>query len=215
MRVYSRNDMVKAGCNDCKGCSDCCRGMGDTILLDPLDCKMLSEGFQKTFEELLNGIIGLHVEESIILPHMQMTDGNSQCVCLNEEGRCSIHSFRPGLCRLFPLGRSYEEGKLQYFLLEACPAQNKTKVKIEKWLQMPEMAKYENYLTEWHFLLKDFRQKALELQAIQGEEAAGAQETIKSMNMLLLQVFYMTPYENDIDFYSQFEERLEKVRNAF
>ena len=146
MRVYSKSDMVKAGCNDCKGCSDCCIGMGDTILLDPLDVKQLSEGMQKSVEELLEGIISLHVEDSIILPHMQMTDGNGQCVCLNEEGRCSIHTFRPGLCRLFPLGRSYEEGKLKYFLLEDCPAKNKTKVKIEKWLQIPELTKYEKFL---------------------------------------------------------------------
>ena len=27
-RLYSSRDMVKAGCDDCKGCSACCRGMG-------------------------------------------------------------------------------------------------------------------------------------------------------------------------------------------
>lgn len=27
-RLYDENDMVKAGCDDCKGCSACCRGMG-------------------------------------------------------------------------------------------------------------------------------------------------------------------------------------------
>ena len=215
MRVYSKSDMVKAGCNDCKGCADCCIGMGDTILLDPLDVKQLSEGMQKSVEELLEGIISLHVEDSIILPHMQMTDGNGQCVCLNEEGRCSIHTFRPGLCRLFPLGRSYEEGKLKYFLLEDCPAKNKTKVKIEKWLQMPELTKYEKFLTDWHFLLKELRIKAQELQTVKGEEADTAQEIIKNMNMLLLQIFYFTPYVAEVDFYSQFEKRLEKMRSAF
>ena len=28
-KLYSANDMVKAGCDDCKGCSDCCRGVFD------------------------------------------------------------------------------------------------------------------------------------------------------------------------------------------
>lgn len=31
-KLYRQSDMVKAGCNDCKGCSDCCRGMGEILL---------------------------------------------------------------------------------------------------------------------------------------------------------------------------------------
>ena len=27
-RLYGLNDMVKADCRDCEGCSACCRGMG-------------------------------------------------------------------------------------------------------------------------------------------------------------------------------------------
>ena len=34
---YGANDMVKVGCDDCRGCSACCRGMGDSIVLDPMD----------------------------------------------------------------------------------------------------------------------------------------------------------------------------------
>ena len=213
MRLYDKNDMVKAGCHDCQGCSDCCRGMGDTIILDPLDVCRLTHGLQKNFEELLEGSIALHVEDSIILPHMQMVNENEHCVFLNKEERCSIHSFRPGLCRLFPLGRSYEEGKLRYFLLEDCPAQNKTKVKIEKWINMPEFAQYEQFLTDWHFFLKEFRQKAQALQAVQGENAVEAQETLRNINMYVLQVFYMLPYEKEIDFFSQFRERMLLVKD--
>lgn len=31
-RLYDANDMVKADCQDCKGCHDCCTGMGGEIL---------------------------------------------------------------------------------------------------------------------------------------------------------------------------------------
>ena len=34
---YGLNDMVRAACNDCAGCSSCCEDMGESILLDPLD----------------------------------------------------------------------------------------------------------------------------------------------------------------------------------
>lgn len=36
-KLYKAGDMVKADCGGCQGCSECCRGMGDSIKLDPLD----------------------------------------------------------------------------------------------------------------------------------------------------------------------------------
>ena len=36
-KFYTANYMVKIGCNDCKGCSECCRVVEDTIILDPYD----------------------------------------------------------------------------------------------------------------------------------------------------------------------------------
>ena len=36
-RLYELNDMVKADCQDCAGCHDCCEGMGDSVVLDPMD----------------------------------------------------------------------------------------------------------------------------------------------------------------------------------
>lgn len=44
-KLYTANDLVKAGCNDCAGCSACCRGMGNSIVLDPLDMHRLVRGF--------------------------------------------------------------------------------------------------------------------------------------------------------------------------
>lgn len=44
-KLYTANDLVKAGCNDCAGCSACCRGMGNSIVLDPLDMHRLCQGF--------------------------------------------------------------------------------------------------------------------------------------------------------------------------
>ena len=36
-RLYSSNDMAKTDCKGCDGCSACCHGMGNSIVLDPLD----------------------------------------------------------------------------------------------------------------------------------------------------------------------------------
>ena len=36
-RLYKANDLVKADCGGCQGCSDCSQGMGSSITLDPLE----------------------------------------------------------------------------------------------------------------------------------------------------------------------------------
>ena len=114
--LYDLNDMVKADCQDCKGCSACCRGMGQSIILDPLDVYHLTTGLNTTFDQLLEQAIELNVFDGVILPNLKMTNDGGSCYFLNEEGRCKIHPFRPGICRLFPLGRVYEENGFKYFL---------------------------------------------------------------------------------------------------
>lgn len=125
---YGANDLVKVGCDDCRGCSACCNGMGDSIVLDPMDVYRLEKKLGKTMEEiLLAGNVALRVVDGVILPHLKMTEQSDQCSFLNEEGRCSIHDARPGFCRMFPLGRLYEDGTFSYFLqVNECPKENKT-----------------------------------------------------------------------------------------
>jgi Fe-S-cluster containining protein len=208
-KLYGNNDMAKISCHDCRGCSSCCRDMGDTIWLDPYDVFSLTLHLRKSFEELLKKEVELHVEDGLILPNLRMVENLSAeyqtaCSFLNEEGRCSIHPFRPGFCRLFPLGRNYEDGKLAYFVLkDACPAKEKSKIKINKWLNVPKLKDYENFLIEWHTLTKALRAyftEHLEDDAVN-----------KAINMKCLQLFYMTAYEGE-DFYSSFSNRMEAMK---
>lgn len=143
-KLYTANDLVKAGCNDCAGCSACCRGMGNSIVLDPLDMHRLCQGLSRPPEEVLSRALELHVVDGLILPNLKMAGAEEACAFLNEEGRCSVHPYRPGICRLFPLGRVYEEESFRYFLqTDECKKENRTKVKVKKWLDVPDVAAYE------------------------------------------------------------------------
>lgn len=196
---YDSNDIVRAGCSDCKGCSDCCRGMGASIVLDPYDLYRLKTGIGKTFEQLLTeGRIELSVVEGIILPHLTMTKETDACSFLDGEGRCSIHDLRPGICRLFPLGRIYEENSFKYFLqVHECSNKNRTKVKVKKWVDTPNLEAYERYICKWHYFLKGITAKLTD-------------ETLKKVNMLILNYFFVKTYDTS-DFYVQFEERFDEV----
>lgn len=173
-KLYTANDLVKADCGDCEGCSACCRGMGSSIVLDPLDIYRLTTGLGVRFEQLLSDKIELNVVDGIILPNLKMGGEKECCAFLNEEGRCSIHGIRPGICRLFPLGRFYEDGGFKYFLqIHECKKENRTKVKVKKWIDTPDLKKYESFISEWHYFLLELQGKLLKIE----------EEKVKAINI--------------------------------
>ena len=204
-RFYRENDMVKADCGGCVGCSMCCRDMVDTIVLDPLDVWHLTNRLGLSFEEMLDKQLMLDVFDGLILPRLKESRETGGCPFLDGDGRCSVHADRPGFCRIFPLGRFYENGDFSYILqVKECP-RPKTKIKVKKWLGIPELPRYEQFVKDWHFFLKKVQERLAETEN---------DEIVKSINMHLLNQFYVKPYrtsEADVretDFYEQFYERL-------
>ena len=116
---YKSTDMARIGCNECEGCSDCCREVGSSIVLDPWDVYMLEKNLSCGFEGLLGRHLELNVVDGVVLPNLRLLENREGCTFLDGRGRCSIHAFRPGFCRLFPLGRLYEDGTFSYFLQTA------------------------------------------------------------------------------------------------
>ena len=203
---YGLHDMVRAACNDCEGCHFCCEDMGDSILLDPLDVYLLQKNLKTKIETLIEKKIELRMVDGLILPNLMMDEKTNCCVFLNEEGRCSIHAFRPGICRLFPLGRIYEDGNLAYFLQrEGCVKENRSKVKVSKWFDTPELKKNQKFLVDWH----DFRK---EMEKIVQETSD--ENTVKTITMFLLHTFFLQPYDENADFYEQFYERLGRIQSV-
>ena len=208
-RLYSSGDMVKADCHDCEGCSECCRGMGSSIILDPMDIWRIQKGIGKGFQALLEkGKIELNMADGMILPDLKMDTEREACPFLDSRGRCSIHACRPGLCRLFPLGRYYEENGFKYFIqIHECRKQDRGKIKIKKWLGIPNLKAYENYIMEWHAFLNQC-ENALETLS---------EENVRILEMYVLRRFYETAYmaADENGFYGEFSSRLGEVREKF
>ena len=213
-KKYDAGDMARLGVNDCSGCHHCCCGMGDTVTLDPYDVYRLEAGLSMRFEELLSQHLGLRVADGMILPHLRMDKSievldskgkeaeSEACTFLNEEGRCSIHSSRPAICRLFPLGRIYENDTHQYFLqVNECQKERQDKIKIKKWLDTPAFSNYEKYVDTWHYFVKGITDRAPEMPP----------EQLKAVNMAVLNTFFATNYDASVDFYEQFNDRMSRI----
>ena len=196
-KLYRSNDMAKLGCNDCEGCSACCKGMGNSVVLDPYDVWRLSKGLGIPFAEMIGRQVMLSIVDGLILPSLNMENETGVCPFLNEAGRCSIHAFRPGICRLFPLGRYYQEDGFSYVLMTGeCKKENRTKVKIEKWIGEADLKTYEKFIVQWKKLLTDTRKKIqIETQMLVQEQKMEEAITVqKKISMEFLQKYYFAEY---------------------
>ena len=201
-RLYGLNDMVKAGCDGCRDCSKCCHGMGNTVVLDPVDIHRLTTNLNCSFEQLLSDKIELNVVDGVILPNLKMDGEDEACRFLDKEGRCSIHEYRPGICRLFPLGRIYSNNSFAYFLqVHECPKENKSKVKVKNWIDTPDIKDYENFVTEWHYMLNSIE-----------EIVKKADDSVaKQLNMYILNEFYIKTYEKE-GLYQQLNHKISEAK---
>ena len=203
-KLYDWMDTVEVGCDGCQGKPSCCRGMGHSIVLDPYDVYRITTNIDITFEQLLAHMVELNVVDGIILPNLKMAGSNESCVFLNPEGRCSIHAYRPGICRIFPLGRYYEEHDFKYILqINECPCKKTEKVKVGKWVDTPNLAKNKQFLVDWHYFLNE-----VEIIIKNTKD----DNVVKNINLYLLNQFYGKKYETASDFYAQFQNRLQEAR---
>ncbi len=197
---YRSKDFAEIFCNGCTGCSECCNFTDDTILLDPYDIYCLEKASGESFETMLGQTVNLRVVDGVITPYLTKNDKGA-CTFLDGNGRCSIHDLRPGFCRLFPLGRIYnDDGSFDYFIqVHECPYPCKTPVKITDWLGIDNLDTYESFIRSWHELTGFISDAAL--------ENADA-DTLKYANMKMLNTFFVKPYNTHNSFYNQYRERL-------
>lgn len=202
-KLYDIEDMVKADTCGCDGCSDCCHDVGDLVMLTPFDVYEITSYLGVDFDELLDDKIQLREDNKILLPYLKMQDKNKYCSFLNKEGRCMIHSKRPNICRMFPLGRVYKNDDFKYFLqIENCPKDNLEDVKVRDWLGIKNYYENKKFILEWHKFLKalTFRLKFMR-----------DEKEIEEVNKIILDNFYRIRIEGD--FYNEFMKCLPEVKN--
>lgn len=83
----------------------------------------------------------LNVVDGIIMPNLKMQKSDGRCAFLREDNLCNIHTIRPGICRMFPLGRYWEdETHFKYIVQKGeCNKDNLSKIKLKKWLGIEDL----------------------------------------------------------------------------
>ena len=98
------------------------------------------------------------------------------------------------------MGRFYENGGFKYFLqIHECKKTSRSKIKVKKWIDTPDLRQYEKFVADWHYFLLDVQEVLYNATDVQ---------LIKNLNLYVVNRFYMKPYAENRDFYEQFQERL-------
>ena len=80
---------------------------------------------------------------------------------------------------------------------------NKSKVKVKKWIETPNPQENKKFIIDWHYFIDDVQEKISKI----ADEAL-----IKKVDLFILQHFFMERYSIEEDFYTQFNERLDKAK---
>ncbi len=151
----------------------------------------------------MNEYVELGIVDGVILPNLKMNDHLNKCSFLDENERCSIHSSRPGICRIFPLGRVYENGDFRYFLqMNECEKTNRSKVKVSKWIATDQLKANQKFISNWHYFLKDVEEAIL---------TSDEENAMKQMSMYILQQFYVMNYTSVECFYEEVSARMNQA----
>lgn len=204
-KLYDIEDIVKADTCGCDGCNDCCCDVGELVVLTPFDVYEMVTYLGVEFDELVGQNIELRQNNKILLPYLKMNDDNKNCSFLNKEGRCIIHSKRPNICRLFPLGRVYKDDDFKYFLqIGNCPKEDLKDIKVSQWVGIDNYDENKKFILEWYKFIKAL---TFRLKFVRDENE------IEEINKTLLDNCYRVEIEEGKDFYSTFMKNLPEVKN--
>lgn len=204
-KLYDIEDTVKADTCGCNGCNDCCCDVGELVVLTPFDIYEMVTYLGVEFDELIGNKIELRKNNKISLPYLKMQDHNKNCSFLNEEGRCMIHSKRPNICRLFPLGRAYQDDTFKYFLqVGNCPKEDLKDVKVKEWVGIENYDENKVFILEWHKFIKAL---GFRLKFVRDEKE------LEEINEVLLDSFYRLKVGEGENFYSVFFKDLPMIKS--
>lgn len=156
-------------------------------------------GTGKTYGDLIHQKIELHSEDQVRLPNLKMSGENEACGFLDAQERCSIHSYRPGICRLFPLGRYYDEKNFKYFFQKGeCPKTDLIKVKVKKWIAIENYNENKKFILYWYEFIKALKWRVKFVKDV---------EELEATNTYLIKTFYDIDWQDGQEFYEEFYER--------
>ena len=200
-------DTFTFGCNVC---GECCRNRDgeNSIFLNALDIFKISKHLKLTITDFLSEYARCYCGENSKLPLVIIKAKPYRGACPFLKGKCTIHTVKPAICALFPLGRVMDDKskKLTYVLNETNCGDKKTTQTVEEWLTAYNLLDEEPFALLWQQRLIEY---AKILDRIFEKLPNGLNGLFEDF-LFLGSILYLN-YDVESDFMPQFEEKSNAV----
>lgn len=211
---YDNLEKMKIGLDDsfkfnCTMCGKCCINRDD-ILLTPKDLFKLSVALDLKITDFILQYCEIYVGESSKIPIVRLKPvGPTKRCPLLKGNRCSVHSVKPVVCAMFPIGRciSLDNDKMRggdfggkdiQYIFQNPDCGDKRKVHtVREWLKDFDLSTEDEFFIKWHQTVASLSQFIHEFESKLGVK------TLDDLENVFLVVLYLD-YQLTEDFYPQF-----------
>jgi len=225
--IIENLDQYRIGIDDvfafkCRECGKCCRDRDD-ILLNSRDVYNIATALNLTHEQVIEKYCEVYIGQDSRIPVVRLLPVGANKTCpLLKNNRCMVHSLKPTVCALFPIGRIVASEhaqenmglgcpyEIQYIFNGATCGSLKRKQTVRKWLGNFNIPTDDQFFIKWNEAIFKI------ITIIQGYDKKDG-VTDKTMQMIWGAIFQSLYINYDIhkDFYPQFEDNISKTLSLF
>jgi hypothetical protein len=202
----------------CRGCGKCCKNRED-ILLNSRDVYNIATALELSHKQVIEKYCEVYIGRDSRLPIVRLLPKGVNRVCpLLVGSHCSVHSLKPTVCALFPLGRVMASseapkemglgrpGEIEYILTSAPCGSHRIKQTVRAWLEKFNIPVEDEFFVHWNKAIFSLTT------AIQKYEGVG-KVTERTLNMLWngICIALYLDYDTQKEFYAQFENNVAKI----
>lgn len=184
----------------CTCCGACCRHRDD-ILLNAYDIVRMIKYLNMPLRDFIEKYCECYIGHSSFLPVVKLRPKGKNHICpLLNNGKCTVHSVKPTVCALFPLGRMLnpKTKDVRYFVQDInCGAKDKAVV-VDDWLH--DFSINEQCFTIWSEIIEKL--------------SMFMRENPKFHTVVFFDLIFglmYAEYSLEEDFVMQLQDRLQKV----
>lgn len=195
----------------CTQCGACCVNRED-ILLTTKDVFRMAKKLGMTQKEFVEKYCDVYVgsDSRVPLVRLQPHGKDKRCPLLQNK-RCIVHSVKPSVCALFPLGRGMcfkdkqqEAFEFSYFLQEINCGDCSEEFTVREWLAQFGMQPEDEFSIQWMPFVS-------RLSEFLREAEKHCEQTVMEMLWSYCFVILFFDYSMEEDFMPQFQQRINSI----
>lgn len=212
--IYDNLEKMKIGLDDsfkfnCTMCGKCCINRDD-ILLTPKDLFKLAKAKDLSISDFIKRYCEVYIGHDSKVPIVRLLPIGPMKRCpLLSGNKCSVHSVKPVVCAMFPLGRcitldkdkmrsgEFGEKDIQYIFQNPDCGDKRKVHTVREWLKDFDISAEDKFFIKWQ------RTIACISRFVHDHEKQFSDELLNKLENVFANILYLS-YDLNEEFYPQF-----------